>query len=242
MWGKVGVAVAAAAIIMLTAFLALLASGPPGAPGAAISTAPNPSAATSYQVTVEYEERSLLTPSFFGWNGQAAVLSAWWTWNGGTRNVIEQSQHMVTSVLSSSGDVYTLGTTFTFDIGAQCAASVSCAGDALNVTVQVFGINPMGALWSSASGPSATFTFSNIAGYSQLDGVVSPPAVTGAVSFAPGAAPTAAYLFELFAPLTIAGATLLLAVTYFRPNAYTAIAGALGVVALGAELLVWVVL
>ena len=210
MWGKVGAVVVLAGVAVVLVFLGALASGPPGSPTAAISTAPSPAQGTTYTVTVSYQEYSLVTPSFFGWNGQALIVSAYWTAPNGAKTVVEQQQHMVASVLSSHGDLYTIGTSFSFTVAAQCSSS--CAGDVMNVTVTAYGINPTGDFWSSATGPAATATFSNVGAYT------SAPAA--------GAAPGGIYTASLAIGFLGALGASLAAVTVARPNAYTGVAAA----------------
>lgn len=223
MWGKIGAVVVAAAIAAILVFLAMLASGPPGAPTATISATPNPSAQTTYSVTVTYQENSLVTPSFFGWNGQALVVTAWWTSPNGVRNTVEQSEHMVASVLSSHGTTYTIGSTFSFTIGAQC--TTTCATTVLNVTVVAYGINPTGNLWSSATGPNSTTVFSNVPAYNAVPAAAPPP--------------SAPYDLSLFGALTGALGMALVAVTVAKPNAYTAIGAAGAFVLVATFVVVW---
>lgn len=219
MWGKVGAVVVLAAVAAILVFMGLLASGPPGAPTAAISSTPNPAATTTYTVTVSYQEYSLVTPSFFGWNGQAMIVSAYWTAPNGAKTVVEQQQHMVASVLSSVGDLYTIGTTFSFTVANQCASG--CAGDVMNVTVTAYGINPMGDYWSSATGPASTITFSNV------------PAYDAAPASVP-AAPSGVYTGSLAVGFLGAFAAALAAITVARPNVYTGISAAAVVLVAGA--------
>ena len=213
--------------IVLLAVLAFLSSGPPGAPTATNSQAPDPTASHTYTVTVEFAEKSLVTPSYFGWGGQASVVSAYWQVDNGVHNLIVQNQHDVVSVLSSSGDTYVLSTTFSFTIGSQ--SSTSCATTVLNISVTAYGINPMGAAWSSATGPASTVVFSNVGVYN-----TAPSSVP--------AAPTGTYYAELLGSITGIFVVALAGATAFKPNWYTAVGTGVAAVVLAAEVVVLVVL
>ena len=218
-------AAVAAGIAVVLVFMALLASGPPGAPTVTISQQPNPNSAETYTISVEYREYSLLTPSFFGWNGQSSVVNAYWIGASGAKNVVEQDQHMVTSVLTSSGGLYTLGTTFSFAVPQQCSST--CSGNELSIVVSAYGINPMGEGWTSATGAKTTATFNSSTTLSQ-DPV------------APPLPPTGPYYFELYGALTMAGlaGSLGAAVAWGPAKVYAGSATVIFALALFAEIFI----
>lgn len=230
---KVGAAIIAGAIAAVFVILAFLAQGAPGAPGAMLSTAPNPAVGTSYTATVEFQQYSVTTPDFFGWQNPSMVVSVSYTLANGALSTPIQNARLGANVLSSSGDLYTMGATVVFTIPATCSGT-GCAGTVLDIAVTSYGIVPTGNMWASATGPTTTVVFSNVAHTSST--ATSGNTTTGLSSGPLPAPPSSGFDFQLYGGLTVGVSALAFAFAAFRPE--LAIAGGLGLLVFAAEFVI----
>lgn len=203
MVGKAWAIVAAVLVIFVLVVFPLgpfTAQGAPSTPGIQINTPLNPSVSQTIQVLITTKMYSSQPPNSIDLLGSKIVYSAW----AGTVNVAFH-QSAAIGILSSSGGflstVYTLGTTVTFTLGSSCVTA-GCPGATSNFSVSAqaqVSTYFAGTLFS----PVANVTFVN---NGQAGGTTAADA------------PTSSYYYQVFGPVTLAAAIVLLLVGIVGPR------------------------
>jgi hypothetical protein len=218
--------VAAAAIFVIVMGLAAFVSiGAPGAPTAQLSGTLNPSVAQTVQITLESQVYSTVVPnSIFNLGSNLLYTVTYWNAANQPVNVLF-NQHAAASVLTSTGFLYTIGTTISVSIPALCTAS-TCGTFIENLTVTATAqVQSYATLWAS---PISVIAFSTAAIYQHIPALTAPYA--------------GSWLGELTIPITAAIAVVAFIAFGFKHHPYAGVVGVLSVIALLIEVVLFVLL
>lgn len=151
----------AAAIVLgiVAAFLfiaAFTAQGTPSAPAGHVSATLNPSQAQALQVTLTGQVYSVQAPNSIDLLGGRFIYSVTEQAAGSTATVLVQAQTTGWNVGPSSGGLFTVFTTVSFNTVALCTGT-NCAGVVEYLNVSALSI--VSTYWGVLSSPTAKLTF-----------------------------------------------------------------------------------
>lgn len=202
MSGRLVVLLAGIGAIIVLLVTAFTASGAPSAPTATISATPNPSQAQTLVVTLQTQLYSFQPPNSIDLLGTQFLYTVNVTTASGGTNTVASNQKVAASVVSQSGQLFTLTATVSVSVGALC--STSCGSFIDNITVTAQSLSPTyPKFWSS---PTSVIVFSNAAVFDK--GPTNPPVSYG--SFA----------LEFYVPITAALAVGFVMAAVYRPSTW----------------------